>query len=1410
MADRENLEVGINANVNGDADTRKLADAVSSVSDALREIASIAKSAATATDKVERSLSGAQRAARAGASAINEQAEAYQRLNRIQSSLGVTRPSDNVAQPHSPNAIRLENELAEAIRATTAARERAISVAQRQRIAENSAATRGSTGLSTDASRNTARPQALASAVGLDQDYQSASAAMRAYYVDAERAATASQRANAEFLRSAHALSSQRYALYDVSNAFTVAGAAIGAVGVASAAAAIQMERSFANVLRTQDASITENVQAVDDLRDSFNELYKSIPASFADLTDIGTLGGQLGVAESQLASFTETVAQFAATTDVSAEASATAFGRLSQLLPDVGSNYENLGNAILTTGVNSVATESAIISVSQEIAATASQYGFAADETIGIASAFSSLGIAAESARGTFLRTTGQINKAVSNGGQALDNFAAIANMSSEEFADAWRGDPVRAFQSFLAGVNEQGTAGQATLQALGITAQRDGNNLLKLAQNGDVLNQALSDSAEGFAGNGELARQYGIITSTVAEKLVVLKNNFTEFVASLGEGANGLGLVIDGAIGLLNILDGIVSNPIGRFMAGLGVALTVVVGGFGLFIGVAARGRAALYALNAALADMALAQSAGTVSSTTLTGSLSRLTTQLYGTSAAARVAGASFNVAAFAAKALGFAFIPLAVLTVGQKLYETAAGANAAAAGLTAVQSASGAVAFDQLEASLASTLGTLQKTNNEMNALYLLTTPGMIDALGTASPVVGDFFNQFFNATPKLNAAKTELEAIDAQFAQLVAKGDTEQVAALIKETGLSADEVKEKFPQYTAALAEVGEQATTAADELTDLKDALDEAFAPQNTIAAFLGDFQTLLDGIATGGAAFDAFSTAGATNLDNLQGSIATTIAAGATLGINATDAVSALFVRLKQEGVDTAKLLASLSGTSIPGVNFDAVSAATTATKSDQLSDSTSNLLGLLGKLKGVSANAGKGLDAVGKAAEKAAKKVVTLKDYANDLQEVFSRSFDLRFGGQIALDEIATSWQDIADKNAEAAKQAGEYNQTISETRTDIQGLQADIASLTADKAIQEYFLKVAENYGDVLRAGDIRADIGQIDADIAAKRADLAGKTNTLNDTQAELNALTSTTTSSQIEQRASLNALVQQYQGYIVQLASSGLSQEQLAAKTAELKQEFINQATQLGFTRGTVLNAAKAFDDMTYAISRVPRNVTVAADTNPAQQAMNELKAKLDAAAASSNNLRSNLASGYSIPAPDIAAFQAANAKAARADALRAQAAGLSSQYQKAVASGSDNVAVRLLEQMNAIADRLRSGNYANGGYTGNGGKYQEAGTVHKGEFVMTKEATSRIGVNNLMALMNNRSLGAAPTVNVSAGGNAVGVQTVTLDAASMQTLQALGNPIIVMNGKVVGQVVSSENLNQANLGRNG
>lgn len=77
-----------------------------------------------------------------------------------------------------------------------------------------------------------------------------------------------------------------------------------------------------------------------------------------------------------------------------------------------------------------------------------------------------------------------------------------------------------------------------------------------------------------------------------------------------------------------------------------------------------------------------------------------------------------------------------------------------------------------------------------------------------------------------------------------------------------------------------------------------------------------------------------------------------------------------------------------------------------------------------------------------------------------------------------------------------------------------------------------------------------------------------------------------------------------------------------------------------------------------------------------------------------------------------------------------------------------------------------AYANAAAGVSFDSGGYTGAGGKYEPAGIVHRDEFVFTKEATKRIGVDNLYRLMNNGNLGRYATGGLVAGGSSGGSQS--------------------------------------------
>jgi TP901 family phage tail tape measure protein len=401
-----------------------------------------------------------------------------------------------------------------------------------------------------------------------------------------------------------------RYALYDVSRSAKIFGGVVLTAVAATVKVAADFERSFADVKRTVfDIGDNSNAatRSVNDLRRSLIDLSQDIPVGFADLAQIATLAGQLNVATEVVDEFTSTVARFSATTDVTIDATATAFGRLDQLVDGVNGQFEKLGSSILKVGVNAVATESDIIAISAQIASVANIAGFSAAELVGFSSALASVGTRPELARGTFTRLFTEIQQAVAGGGEKLDNFARIANQSSDEFALAWgAGSGPEQVIAILEGLNNAGAGADGALRQLGITSVRDVPTLLKLAQGIEEVKTQMDFAKIGFIEGTELQDQYSVITATLNERVEVLKNNMAAVTAAFGTLAGP----VSGAIELLNLIlkaiEFMASSTVGKVVVGIAAAFTTFVGVLALVVGVLAALGAGLSAAATVMTEM------------------------------------------------------------------------------------------------------------------------------------------------------------------------------------------------------------------------------------------------------------------------------------------------------------------------------------------------------------------------------------------------------------------------------------------------------------------------------------------------------------------------------------------------------------------------------------------------------------------------------------------------------------------------------------------------------------------------------------------------------------------------------------------------------------------------------------
>lgn len=644
------------------------------------------------------------------------------------------------------------------------------------------------------------------------------------------KAGNAADQAGKKFGGGVGNINSARYALQDASNTAAIAGAALLGFGAAAFKVAIDFERDFAQVARTSG----ETGKNLTELRKGFVDLASSMPTSFADLTDIGSLGAQLNIAGKDLTNFTATVARLTTASDLTTEAAGTAIARIAQLTGVGSDQYENLGSAIALVGVKSIATESQIVKTSNNIASIGNFAGFSAAEIVGLAGTLASLGIPPELSRGTLERLFSQIGKASAAGGEDLANFARVAGISSEDFASAFSqnsppGKSAEVFTKLIKGLGAEGDNARKTLADLGIKSVRDVPALLKLAQSSDVLTESFRNANKGFEEGTELQRQYNIIAETTASQLQNLGNNFSLLLDSIGSQGTGvlkdfIGDLNDLLISLrefstskvtfdsLGPLGGLIElfsggSAVGGDILVVGAAFGVLAGVLALVFAGAARATAGILALRTAYAQLGL----GAAASNAAVGSS---TAVMGGAGAAATGAAGGVSLLSAAMGGLLKASLGLAAINIGATL-----------------------------SGQINDTLGITKTLRQSIDTL----TSGDIgrDIGSGASNFFTELDRSLANATGGVVAFGSTtplIKKVDDELAGLVQGGNISgaaeqfnRLAEYTKANGGSIDELKARFPEYTSALESVKgqvEASTGATEANTDANAAAAEGQDP--------------------------------------------------------------------------------------------------------------------------------------------------------------------------------------------------------------------------------------------------------------------------------------------------------------------------------------------------------------------------------------------------------------------------------------------------------------------------------------------------------------------------------------------------------------------------------------------------
>ena len=254
--------------------------------------------------------------------------------------------------------------------------------------------------------------------------------------------------------------------------------------------------------------------------------------------------------------------------------------------------------------------------------------------------------------------------------------------------------------------------------------------------------------------------------------------------------------------------------------------------------------------------------------------------------------------------------------------------------------------------------------------------------------------------------------------------------------------------------------------------------------------------------------------------------------------------------------------------------------------------------------------------------------------------------------------ALDKALTSWwrsttaQDNYHKGLNSLRKDVENTtKKVSDLRKENEKLASDMRKNQQELHDAEFFHAVAVKYGDEERARSTQTDIDDAKQKINEGQTKIADNDKEIATLQAGQFALKGYTEAA-IANREALRSLQSQMIGLIEAYAAAGHSTQEIEAYTQSLKQQFIDQVTQLGFNQGEVTELAGAFDSLTSTIGQVPRevkeNVTDNGTVGSTQSAIDSLHADPVTVPVQPSQSEINVRVRYTI---DEASYNAARAR---------------------------------------------------------------------------------------------------------------------------------------------------------------
>ncbi len=343
---------------------------------------------------------------------------------------------------------------------------------------------------------------------------------------------------------------------------------------------AIEFESAITGVYKTVDGTSEQLRQISADVR----EMSTVLPASTTEIAGVAEAAGQLGIATDDVTAFTRVMIDLGEATNLSSDEAASSLAKFTNITGMSATNYENLGSAVVALGNNFATTEADIVAMSTRMASAGTLAGLTEPEILALAASMSSVGIEADAGGSAMSKLLTDIQVAVETGSDRLDEFASVAGMTGEQFADIFGNKASEALFAFISGLNDverNGATATVVLEDMGLTEVRLSNAIKSLANNSDGLSASIGVANTAWDKNTALANEADLRYGTLESRINMTKNASANLAAAIGEDLTPvIGTFVDAGRGILKWFTEVIEkNPvISAGLTAIAVAVSVV----------------------------------------------------------------------------------------------------------------------------------------------------------------------------------------------------------------------------------------------------------------------------------------------------------------------------------------------------------------------------------------------------------------------------------------------------------------------------------------------------------------------------------------------------------------------------------------------------------------------------------------------------------------------------------------------------------------------------------------------------------------------------------------------------------------------------------------------------------------